>query len=495
MKPIILLLLVSILPILLLAQNETYATGLELDDPVYDTLNRIASYQGTKDANLPIKIDLSPYCPEVRNQGEIYSCVGWSVGYAAMTIQKAIKNGWTNKRLITENAYSALFIYNQIKPGSCKRGSKLSDAMEFLRKRGDCLARDFDHDIENCEILPDPQLSISAKRDTIEDYMTLFAAKAPAEEKINKIRRALAQKTPVIIGLSIRQNFFTLKNAKYWWPEVGNKKPAGGHAITVVGYDDQSKSFLLFNSWGKKWGDKGYIRIKYKYFATFCKYAFILHKNINPEPVAIKVEDNPKNTSRALKQLSGSFQLKYLRDFSDYNQEPVFSIAPTQGKKGYYQLQQKDWNIGQLFQIFGQIPQKDIYLYVFSIDALNNIHIHWPRKQQLNQKFTGLNESALVTEPNARLVIPGPTKALKFAHAGKDVIYVFFSLKKIKHLRFICEKMRYSKDNPMKKLQDLMGKHLIPKADIEYDSRKMKFQANTRSNGYIVPMILEVTGR
>ena len=35
------------------------------------------------------------------------------------------------------------------------------------------------------------------------------------------------------------------------------------HAITIVGWDDSKESYLVKNSWGTQWGDKGYVWIKY----------------------------------------------------------------------------------------------------------------------------------------------------------------------------------------------------------------------------------------
>ncbi len=35
------------------------------------------------------------------------------------------------------------------------------------------------------------------------------------------------------------------------------------HAITIVGWDDSKKAYLVKNSWGTRWGDKGYIWIEY----------------------------------------------------------------------------------------------------------------------------------------------------------------------------------------------------------------------------------------
>lgn len=35
------------------------------------------------------------------------------------------------------------------------------------------------------------------------------------------------------------------------------------HAITIVGWDDSKESYLIKNSWGTAWGDKGYVWVKY----------------------------------------------------------------------------------------------------------------------------------------------------------------------------------------------------------------------------------------
>ena len=109
-----------------LAQEEDdfrdFPTGMILDeeeDKTYHSKPRRARYDSKKFTELPLRVNLKPYCPLVGDQGEINSCVGWATGYGALTIQQAIENGWTDKRMITKNAHSALFIYNQIKVADC----------------------------------------------------------------------------------------------------------------------------------------------------------------------------------------------------------------------------------------------------------------------------------------------------------------------------------------------------------------------------------------
>lgn len=42
----------------------------------------------------------------------------------------------------------------------------------------------------------------------------------------------------------------------------------GGHAVLAVGYDGSSKCFIVRNSWGEAWGDKGYFHMPYDYITN-----------------------------------------------------------------------------------------------------------------------------------------------------------------------------------------------------------------------------------
>jgi C1A family cysteine protease len=42
----------------------------------------------------------------------------------------------------------------------------------------------------------------------------------------------------------------------------------GGHAVAGVGYDDAKQWFVVRNSWGGKWGMKGYFTLPYAYVTS-----------------------------------------------------------------------------------------------------------------------------------------------------------------------------------------------------------------------------------
>lgn len=227
--------------------------------------------------SLPQRVDLRPYCPSVMHQGNLASCVGWALGYGALTIQRAIQHGCTDTRVITHNASSAMFLFNQIPKDEHGRGSKLTDAVAFLETQGDCLARHFDKDVNDAQKLPDSTLLNAAKTFAIAGFTELFSPKDLDTTKVQRVKQALAQHRPVTIGMAIRRNFMTLQNALYWHPDLGDTTPAGGHALVVIGYDDRRQAFQLMNSWGREWGRGGFVWIKYKVFARFAKYGCVLH--------------------------------------------------------------------------------------------------------------------------------------------------------------------------------------------------------------------------
>ena len=50
-------------------------------------------------------------------------------------------------------------------------------------------------------------------------------------------------------------------------PKIGETL-LGGHACYCLGYDDSKSSFIVRNSWGTGWGDKGHFYIPYQYLTN-----------------------------------------------------------------------------------------------------------------------------------------------------------------------------------------------------------------------------------
>ena len=157
-----------------------------------------------------------------------------------------------------------------------------------------------------------------------------------------------------------------------------------------------------------------------------------------------------------------------------------------------YRLRQAAWPVGQLFQLLASAPATGQYLYVFSVDAQHVVHFHWPRQAGLNEKFDGLNESALLVAGSTQIAIPGPAKALKLAQPGTDRLVLLFSKKKIDTVQQLAALVARKEGDFGQNLRQLLGKFAVPTEDIRYFPDRIGFEASSRSGGFIVPLVLEV---
>lgn len=73
---------------------------------------------------------------------------------------------------------------------------------------------------------------------------------------IESMKAALLLNGPLLVGILVRDY-----NKPEFWRGYNYH---GGHAIVVTGYDDESQTLEIRNSWGPSYGDGGYYHISYK---------------------------------------------------------------------------------------------------------------------------------------------------------------------------------------------------------------------------------------
>jgi len=86
-------------------------------------------------------------------------------------------------------------------------------------------------------------------------------------QTLTQLRGCLAEGRPFVLGFTVYENFESQAVAATGvagLPGPG-ERALGGHAVLCVGYDDATSRFLLRNSWGPKWGQKGYFTLPYAY--------------------------------------------------------------------------------------------------------------------------------------------------------------------------------------------------------------------------------------
>ncbi|HNW45429.1 MAG TPA: C1 family peptidase [Elusimicrobiales bacterium] len=76
----------------------------------------------------------------------------------------------------------------------------------------------------------------------------------------DRLKRALAAYGPLTTSMLVFEDFKHYKSGVY--SHVSGKY-LGGHAVLLVGYNDDKQYFIVKNSWGTKWGEEGFFRISY----------------------------------------------------------------------------------------------------------------------------------------------------------------------------------------------------------------------------------------
>ena len=268
--------------------------GLAFNDNNYANAKVRANFNSSSFNNLPLSYSLRQYCPKPGNQLQLNTSPAWATAWSALSILEAQQNDILESELITRNAFSPIYLYQNIRitnNENCEALVELQKALEFLKyhkvKKHDSIHEFCPKELPP-DLLPDDEGMIS-------DYRKLFDNHHSKNYKTNTVKKSISENLPVVIGMYCPPSFF---NAQFFWQpmEIMNTDYPG-HAMCVVGYDDQKYggAFEVINSWGSEWGNKGFIWIKYEDFVEFTKYAYEIFKI-----------SSDKNKD----QLAGSIELK-----------------------------------------------------------------------------------------------------------------------------------------------------------------------------------------
>lgn len=226
---------------------------------------------------LPEAVDLSKYMPAVGDQANQGSCVGWATAYAA----RAYYAEQIEHRDISQpqNIPSPAWLFDIIHLGNdCDGGAYIPDAMRVLMTGAYSLA-EFPYDDSKC---PRPQIVQRTKaRDfKIDSFEQVWDQQEP---DLDRVKGALAGGNPVVILASLDKSFWDISPEAPVWKATATAPDEGGHAITLVGYDDRSQTFKFINQWGTSWGVAGYGRMTYDTFAARVYQGYIMHLPGDPQ--------------------------------------------------------------------------------------------------------------------------------------------------------------------------------------------------------------------
>ncbi len=213
---------------------------------------------------LPESVDLRPYLPEVGAQ-TMNDCAAWAFGYAARSYLEAIDQGWRPDS--DERIFSPTFIYNQVNDG-VDHGSRVDKVLDLLMNQGAATLKTAPYLAKDYLTQPPGISKLEAENFRIADFVVL--PDGPT------IRRALAEGH--IVLCCVRTNpIFSSGHSRPYTKEEHTRgqaarrpdQPHGFHAMAIVGYSDQRQAYLFMNSWGKQWGEDGFLWVSYDVLDRF----------------------------------------------------------------------------------------------------------------------------------------------------------------------------------------------------------------------------------
>jgi C1A family cysteine protease len=205
-------------------------------------------------------VDLRSSCPDVYDQGHLGSCTANAIGFCYHFDE-------IKQKEVSTFIPSRLFIYynerNLEGHVSEDSGAEIHDGIQVIHSIGVCSETDWPYNIDKFKDKPTENCYNLAQSHKTIDYRAI-------SQNLDQLKSALVEGFPVVFGFSVYESFESEEVAK-----TGNmpipkpdEKLLGGHAVALVGFDNTKKVFIVRNSWGSGWGDKGYFYMPYEFIVN-----------------------------------------------------------------------------------------------------------------------------------------------------------------------------------------------------------------------------------
>jgi len=208
-------------------------------------------------AALPPMVDLRPEMPAVYDQDTLGSCTAHAT--SAILHYQGMKQG---KSPVITPSRLAIYYNTRILEGTIKydSGASIANSVKSVHQWGFCDETLCPYDISKFSRKPSLKVYAASTKNKITDYHSV-------NQTENDIKTALASGNPITFGFSVFQSFESEEVAKTGIMPVPqtHEQILGGHAVTIVGYDDDRQSAIVRNSWSAAWGDHGYFWMPYSF--------------------------------------------------------------------------------------------------------------------------------------------------------------------------------------------------------------------------------------
>ena len=235
-----------------------YQAGQRPAQAIFHQIGRFLQQQ------LPPRVDLRKYMTDVEEQ----------IGNSCVANAFVGAYEYLAKRDLGESGeVSRLFVYYNARARQGYQqedcGTQMYCAIESLREYGACS--------EACWPNDEALLCEEPYAEAYEHgaYFKIVEAEY-LETNLNLWKHTLAEGYPIAFALNTFESFdeATRSRGRVPMPKQSDnvRETHGWHAMLCVGYSDKDRMFIVRNSWGNAWGDRGYAYIPYDY---------IMHQDYN----------------------------------------------------------------------------------------------------------------------------------------------------------------------------------------------------------------------
>jgi hypothetical protein len=315
----------------------------------------------------------------------------------------------------------------------------------------------------------DLSLYRESRRYPIAGYVTLFSRDDTHKPGLvtRMVKKSLSEGKPVIIGMNTPDSFIEARDV--WSPRENPEGFYGGHALCVIGYDDNRNggAFELMNSWGRKWGNGGYMWVPYNVFVDFVFESYEMIENLAVYSDTVR--------------FAGSARVDILG--SETRAAPLV-VSP----EGYFKTSEIYTEGTQFRFVVGAAESAYVYSFAVSRPARDG-NYYTP---VLLFPQTGI--SPLLNYSDSSLILPGEDKSFALdAEAGTEY-FITLHAKQPLDIQTVMRRFASAKGSLEERLSTATG-NANPLSVISYNESASAFTAEPDSSRAVVAFIVAIEHR
>ena len=452
--------------VLLPVFSQDFGSGALFDPARYEQIALKPVLLTREYDSLPRAHSLKRYSPIPGNQGSYGTCTSWATAFAARTISESVAINRTNRTLTSNSTFSPIHIYKNISNDpEGNMGTFIIDALNLMKNEG-AVRQIPEERTLSFRAIP-LSFYTTSKRYPISDYVRLIMNRSmmlTTNERVLPVKKSIAEGKPVIIGMNTPPSFHLPRGVDLWNPVENPAARFGGHAMCVVGYDDNKYggAFEILNSWGTDWGSSGYIWIRYEDFANWCNEAYEIIEDLTNFRDAV--------------HYAASIEIQVDRSTA--------GMPITFDRQGFYRTR-SSYPSGTDFRLL-ITNRHPAYVYAFSADNST------PGTVRI---FPSEEVSPILDYPDSTIAWPGEWQWIRLNEVvGTDYLVVLFS-KYALDIDAIERRFASERGTFPQRVSRAVGSDFIPFNNVQYKSDSIEFSADSRNPRAVLGLLLAIDHR